>query len=526
MDEVTCGPDLGQVMARRASRRRTSVLVAGAVLFSTAPASVSARQAPPRVLELTLEVMVDLALSSSYRVRRLNLGIDRTRLYLSAQKARLRSRIDLEVSAPDFRSISENQWNSALGLNEIVHQNSRRMEAELSIRQPVILFGYPTNGYLSLNNRVYRYAQIDEDGDRDVRYYNRAFVRYTQPLFQPNELKNDLEEARLDLEDTELGFYDDVVEIIDDISEDYLDLFEDAYGELVNEAHVANLEGAEAAVLQLLQIDTSRTIEFGQIRVELANAREQLQQSRSQFRLEATSLKTRLNIPEADSITLDPVISITPLPIDVETATQFAFDLTPRMRQLDINYRENEIRLDQTKGRGGMRIDVNLSYGREMQDPVFSAMWGQPTNTYTIGVDGRIPLWDWGERKYRIEASRVSLRQTELRIEEVEAQIRANVQSEIRNVSEFQARALAMEDNLGLATQLSQGSLAGYERGEITAVDLLQSFRRELDTAENLLDAYIGWRNSIRRLQVLTFYDFEQGIPVLDRFGVALAPPS
>lgn len=508
----------------RLARARHAVCLAVAVLLVVTWSQPAASQqaAAGRVIDMTLETMVNLALNNSYRVQQLNLGIDRQQLFLRAQRARLRSRINLDVSAPDFRSISENQWNSDLQRNEIVHENSRRLEAELSIRQPVILFGYPTNGYLSLNNRVYRYSQIGENGESDLRYYNRAFVRYTQPLFQPNELKNDLEEAELDLEDTELGFYADVVEIVDDVSDDYFELFEDAYGEVINTSHVSNLEAAEVAAARAVQADTTRAIELGQIRVELANAREQLQQSRSQFRLEATSLKTRLNIPESDSITLNPVIEIAPIPIDAERAIQLAFELTPRMRRLDINYRENEINLENTKGRGGVQIDMALSYGREMQDPVFADMWGEPTNTYTIGVNGRIPIWDWGERKARIEASSISLRQTELRMEEAEAQIRADVQNEIRNVTEYQNRALAMEENLLLASQLSQESLAGYERGEITALGLLQSFRRETDTAENVLDAYMGWRRAITRLQQLTYFDFERGVPVLERFGVSL----
>lgn len=417
-------------------------------------------------------------------------------------------------------------WNSDLGREELIHEDSRRLEAELSVRQPVILFGYPTNGYLSLNNRIYRYNQVDEGGDSDLRYYNRAFVSYTQPLFQPNELKNDLEEAELDLEDAELGFYEDVVEIIEDVSDDYFELFEEAYGAVINESHVANLGEAEQAATALAQRDQSRAIELGQIRVELANAREQLQQARSEFRLEATSLKTRLNIPESDSIALDPVTDIRPIPIDVEAATTFALELTPRMRQLDISYREDEIQLDQTRGRGGVQVDVRLTYGREMQDPIFAQMWGAPTNTYTIDVNGRVPIWDWGERKYRIQAAEVGLRQTDLRREEVESQIRANVQSEVRNVSEYQNRAIAMEENLELARQLSEESLDLYANGDLAVVDLLQTLRREADTAENLLDAYLGWRRAITRLQEMTFYDFERGVPVLERFGIGIPSAS
>ncbi|MDE0731184.1 MAG: hypothetical protein OSB36_09695, partial [Longimicrobiales bacterium] len=102
-------------------------------------------QVQGRVVNLTLDGMVDLALSNSFRVRQLNMGVDRTRFRLQSQRARLRSRVDLNLSAPDLRSISETKWNSTLQRDEIIHEDSRRLEAELSIRQPVILFGYPTN---------------------------------------------------------------------------------------------------------------------------------------------------------------------------------------------------------------------------------------------------------------------------------------------------------------------------------------------------------------------------------------------
>ena len=69
-------------------------------------------QVQGRVVDLTLEGMVDLALSNSFRVRQLNMGIDRTRFRLQSQRARLRSRVDLNLSAPDLRSISETKWNS------------------------------------------------------------------------------------------------------------------------------------------------------------------------------------------------------------------------------------------------------------------------------------------------------------------------------------------------------------------------------------------------------------------------------
>ncbi|MFC1660720.1 TolC family protein [Gemmatimonadota bacterium] len=495
------------------------LLVGGAA--GTLPAQALPAQERGEVIDLTLERMVDLALSSSYRVRQLNLSIERTQHRLRAEQARLKSRVSMDMTLPAFNATSEPRWNSTLQKNEIVYENSRRWEGELSIRQPVILFGYPTNGYLSFNNRMYRYTTVEDDGQKDVNYYNRYYLRYVQPLFQPNSLRNDLEEAQLDLEDAELEFFGDVVGIVDDLSDDYFELFGDAYSRVINEGLVRNLERALLVAQELAGADSSRAMEEGQVRVELANAREQLQQSEAAYRLRSAYLKTRLGLPETDSLALDPVLSLEPVEIDVADAVQYAMELTPRLRQLNISYRENEISLDNTRGRNSFRMDLSFSYGREMYEPEFQRLWEEPENSYTVNVDAYLPIWDWGERNARVAASRISLEQTHLRIEEAETQIVSNVRNEVLNVREYEARTLAMQENLELAREISQTSIERYRMGSIPVIDLLQSFRRQTDTANNFLDAYLGWRGALLSLQEMTFYDFEEDMPVLERFGVA-----
>jgi len=373
--------------------RRLAIALLGITLAVPAHAQVAGRsdrsalQQGEGELELTLPRMVEYALNTSYRVRQLNLNIERMRLNLKASRARLKSRADLDLTLPRINSISETRWNSELGRDVISRENSRRVEAELSVRQPVILFGYPTNGYLSLNHRMYRLSQHEQDED-DVRYYNRYFVRYTQPFFQSNELKNDLEEAELDLEEEELDFYRDVVDIIDNTSDDYFDLFE-------------------------------------------------------------------------------------------------------------------------------------IAYERQMQDEVFDNIWSQPENTYTFDVEAELPIWDWGARDARIEAQEIGLEQAQLRIEETTADIRNDVANEVRNVREYEDRAFNMRENLTLAEGITETSLERYEEGSISALDLLQSLGRQVDTANNFLDAYLGWRRALQRIQEMTYFDFERDMRLLDRFGIS-----
>lgn len=497
-----------------------SMLLAVVAPGAQAQAPDAAPAADGEAIELTLERMVELALSSSYRVRHLNLDIERTRLNLQASRARLKSRVDLEFTVPTINYVSEDRWDPDLLRNVIQRENSRRVEAELSVRQPVILFGYPTNGYLSLNSRMYRLRQVEGD-DSDVRYYNRYFVQYRQPLFAANELKNDLEEAELDLEDQELEFYDDVVGIIDNTADDYFELFEIAYQRQIRMAHVGRLEAALALARTAAAADPDRSIDVDQIQVELANAREDVTSRESRFRLESSRLMTELGLSRESVVTLDPVIELARVPIDAARATRYALQLTPRMRQLQISHREREIQLDNRKGRGGLDVDVAVSYGREMQNEVFGHIWDEPENSYTVDVEGSIPLWDWGERDARIRAQEISLRQSGLRIEETTQNIEADIENEVRTIAEYEERAFNMQENLGLSRDIAVASMNRYETGAVSALDLLQSLRREVDTAENFLDAYLGWRRALQRIQRMTYYDWERDALLLERFGIS-----
>lgn len=502
--------------------RTGGVLLALGVTALAVPAGAQQPQlaADRNVIEMTLERMTDLAVRNSYEVRFLNMNIEQQTQRLRAERARLRSSVSLDVSAPVWRDISQEHFNTSLGRNEFFSENALRVEGELSIRQPVILFGFPTNGYLSLNNRVYRLAQRETDGDRDVEYYNRYFVRYTQPLFQPNELRNSLEEAELDLESEEIDYYDDLLELIDDIADDYFNLFETAYEEEVRAGYVANLQQAAAAALEISRADSTRAIELDQIRVELANAEEQLRQSRTEFRRRTAELRTDLDLQPTDSITVDPAIEVQPVEIDVERAIRFARSLAPRLRRIRIQERERQISLDEVRGRNAFQVDLAFTYGREMRHPYFASILRDPENTYTVEVSAAVPIWDWGERSARIEAATVNLRRSALQMEEAEVEIVSDVRTEVQDVLELQTRALTMEENLALAQATSAQSLQGYGEGVLTALDLLQTLRREVDTAENLLDAYTGWRQSILQLQELTYYDFEFDVPVMDRYGL------
>jgi len=141
--------------------------------------------------------------------------------------------------------------------------------------------------------------------------------------------------------------------------------------------------------------------------VELANAHEAESQAANNLRTREQTIKQRLQLPAAAVVTVQSNLTIAPAKVDVTDAIRLASTLTPRMRQLRIATRENEIRLSETKGNDAFRMNLGLTYGREVQDPRFQNLWNDPTNSYTVSVNAVVPNWDWGERKHRIQAQRI-----------------------------------------------------------------------------------------------------------------------
>lgn len=472
-----------------------------------------------QMVDLTLERAVGIAMENSYRIRRLELGIERTRLFLRARQAQLKSSVSLELKSPEFKKVSDYKWNSILQRDEIVRQNTRLWEAGLSVSQPVIVLGYPTNGYLSLNSRTYRYNQQDNDTD-DTTWYNRYFVRYKQPIFQPNFLKNNITEAELDLEGENLRYISDQIDLIDDISDDYFDLFEEVYRSKIYTNEVEDLERVLHIAETAADDDENRKIELLQVQLELGNARERLLRNKSSVRSETEQLRGNIGLGKDVLVTLDPEIDIQLLEINTGEAIRYGLSLRPRLRELEIEKKQEEIDLDNTKGRNSFHLDLEFTYGLEKQDEVFRELWDQYDNSYSVSIEAHIPIWDWGRQKTLIAADRISVRRSELAIEEFQEKVETDIRNAIENLQEFQRRTLTMEEHLQTSESLTEASIEQYEDGKMALQDLLRTISTQTRTGRNFLDAYLGYRKSLLSLMTKTYYDFEFRQPLIERFQV------
>jgi len=422
----------------------------------------------------------------------------------------------MNIRAPQVEAMSDYKWDSDKNRDIIVRENTSRWQMDLSVQQPVILFGYPTNGYLSLNNRIYQYNQKLEGIETD--YYNRYYLRFQQPFFQPNELKNDIEEAKLDLERRELEYIRDRVNLINSISDDYYDLFDYMYRDTIYRRQIENLDAVVGFAAEKAAADTTKNYEYIQAQIELTNARENLLQNNSSIRRESNGIKQRLRMNPEDSVHVAPTVNIVPVTVDKDQAVGYGYNLSPSLKIQSINHRKDEIDLDNSKGWNAFRVNLEMTYGLEKEEQTPRGMWEEYDNSYSVSLFAYVPIWDWGRRKDRIDAERINLKMTELRMEENRNNIRSNIITAAENLIEYQQRAVNLEKSLGMVQQLTDISVQQYRDDLISLQDMLRIASRQRDTELNFIDAYLGYRRSLLWLMVQTYYDYENGISLIDKY--------
>lgn len=491
-------------------------LIVLAVLFTVSCSS----QSEGKVIDLTLDSAIKLSLENSYDIQELRLDIEKSRQKYKAERAGLKSKVELEAQFPEIKTISEYEWDSDLGREILVPKNTRLWGMNFSIRQPLILFGHPTNGYLSLNNRTHRYLQYG--GSKETEYYNKTFLKYEQPLFQANILKNNIENAELNLRNIELNYVEDIVELIDDVTDAYYELFEDSCECVCASNHVKNLEKAEEIAKEIAKTDASRKFELPQVQVELANAKESLAESKSDSESRLAEMKQHLNLSEQDSLVVKPTIKITPIDVDTEKAINFAYNLSPSLRKIEIDKRKAEIDLINTKAENSLKIDLEVTCGLENSSPDYHNLWKDYDRAYTGLLNVYIPIWDWGQHKAEVAAERIDLKKVNLRKEERKKKIRLEVINDVKRLNDYQKRAMNMRENLKMARETTKVTLRQYRTGEISIQNLLRSFDSEKNSEERFFHAYCGYRKSLRSLVTDTYWDYEHNKPLLSEFGIKM----
>jgi len=461
-------------------------------------------------IELTLGNVIDFAINGSYRIKKLKIDIDRNMNMFKANQASLKSNVYMNIISPDLVNYSDIQQD------QIVRHNTLLWQSDLAVRQPIILFGYPTNGYVSLNYRLYQFNNKEIDQSWNTNYYNRLFLKYEQPFFQPNELKNNIERSKLDVDDSKLSYLDGRMDIIRDIAYSYYYIYE-----LANDCEIY-----KSQLEYLQQVKDSRQCSDNsddslgklnglQAELELSNVRENYRDFQNRFEKELANLKQRLRLPSDDSLYIETKFRFVPVNIDPADALDKSLKLNPYFRRQAIWKRKAELGFDSEKGRNSFNVKMEVTYGLEKSDPQPRMLADDLDNTNSVKVYAYVPIVDWGERKNRLAARQLDIERNDLEIEESKMNMKKTIAAAVSDVKTYQERLIEVQKSVSVAKEATDASIRNCIEGKLSIQDLLQVINRHKDTQFKMLGNYLGFRKALLTLMTETFYDFEKKESIL-----------
>jgi outer membrane protein TolC len=220
-----------------------------------------------------------------------------------------------------------------------------------------------------------------------------------------------------------------------------------------------------------------------------------------------------MDLYEDFSILADVVTN--PVPVNLEKAIETGISSRMELRQREIDIEASQFDLIRTKSLNEFRGDLNLRLGISGDNPDLDRIFDAPTNSPSVALSFNIPLFDWGEKKARIEAQEAAMESQKLSFTDEENQIIIGIRQAYRNLQNQLNQIEIAEQSQTNAQLTYEINLERYENGDLTGMDLnlyqTQLSERKIAFAQ----ALINYKIELLNLKIQSLYDFEKSQPII-----------
>jgi outer membrane protein TolC len=466
---------------------------------------------------LNLDDAIQISMSNSPDIRRSEYNLERSSELLNAQNAALKSKFGLSVTPISFSR------DRSFFRQLAIWQTSEQTQSigTFSISQPLKW----TDGTLSLFNRFTWQDETTEIPDfitgenkenKRKDFVNRLFLSFEQPIFTYNRTKLALRELELDLENTELAYAIQKLSLEQRVTQGFFDVYRAKLSLDIANEEQSNQQISYEIIKNKVDAGLEAPEELYQAELNLATSKSQVQNAQVQLANLLDNFKNLIGIPLDEEISV--VSDVTYQPVEVNLKQAVANGLSSRMelRQRKINIENASFDLTRTASENEFRGSISATLGLIGQDEEFGNIYDVPTKNQDFSISFDIPLFDWGEKKSRIKASRAVIKTQELTLEEQRNDIIIGINTAYRTLQNLEIQKEIAEQNVRNAQLTYDINLERYRNGDLTSMDL-NLFQTQLSEKKmQLVGTLIDHRLALLDLKVQSLWDFEQNKSVIE----------
>lgn len=461
---------------------------------------------------LTLEEALEIASDNSPEVRKSRLNRERSKNFLDAQRASLKTNFNLSLDP--FNYSREERFYEVASRWQTTESYSSM--ANFSISQPVAL----TDGEFSLNNRFGWQSSTTEFGgelNEDIAFSNNLFLQYTQPLFSYNETKQNLKELELDYERSDIMYRLQKLSTEVEVTRSYYNLYASQMALEISREELKNQKQNYQVVQNKVDAQLLALEELYQAEVNLASARSQVYTREVQLLNAKDQFKQLLGMDLDRDFRVLLEIAIDSVEVNMDKAIQNALASRLEIRNREIELQNAKFNLIETSDQNSFQGNVSVSVGLQGVDRQLAQMYDVPTTSPSVSLHFNVPIWDWGARKARIQAAKLNVQSTQIDLNQESKTINLGIRQTIRNLRNYKNQieiARKNEENAQLTYEIN---LERYNNGDLTGMDL-QLYQNQLSQAKmDLTTAQIDYKMELLNLKMQSLYDFAKNEPLLPK---------
>jgi outer membrane protein len=477
--------------------------------------------AKSEIYNLDLQKSIEIAKEKSYSMLTLLQDFKIAEYNLKAATSRLKTHIDLNFTTPDY----SNRVYDIRTDTSITYFSSKVMRygGSLVINQPL-----PTAGYLYINTGVFNENTYNSRGSVSVPQLNTTFglVQPLTALYGYNEVKSTLKLAELAYERSKKGLKREELNLVYQVSNSFYNLLAEQKS---TEIALLNFEKQKEAFdisQNKYKAGLIKEVDALQMEVDLAEAQNNYDLSKVNQGAALNEFKQLIGINLSDSVSLNSELKYEVVIVDPEKAVLLAFQNRLEIREQEIAIEQNNINLRKEKSNGMIQSSLNLSFGKEgfSYQPINSSISNSLKESYSdylnrspsfgIGLTLKVPILDFGENKAKVNSAESSLKQNQLRKEEVKRDIEKEVRNLVSRLNNSLKSLQLLEKNILVAEKSFEITRQRFSDGDINTESLALE-RTRLNTAyKSHLSAYISYQLLLADIMRKTFYDFQINQPI------------
>ncbi len=460
--------------------------------------------------ELTLEMALNIAFQNSPAIRQASLQLEVNRRNLWAQQAGLKSQFSLSVTP--YRTSSNRVFSELTSSYNT--QTLTRSSTAFTIRQPIKW----TDAELRVTDQFnwQESSSTFTGGVKESTFSNSLTVTLSQPLFTYNRTKMQIKELELSLENAQLAYAIQKLQIERQVTQQFLNLYYSRMSIQISQEEYKNATESFDIIKSKVDAGISAPEELYQADITKDNSLASLENRRMQHENSLDTFKILLGMELEDMIDVSADIQKTIVEVDLEKAIAHGLENRMELRQMDIELQRAMHDLIVAGAENEFEASLNLSFGLTGTNPQFAGIYDSPNTDRLISLTLDIPLFDWGQKKHHLAATRAQIETVKLSAEEEIKSIKTEIREAYRNLMNQKRQIEIAEKSIKNAELTYAINLERYRNGDLSSKDL-QFYQLQLSQQRlSLVQALINNKLALLDLKIRTLWDFEANRSILD----------